>query len=311
MDPEDSPTPPPDREDATITGDPNPALLRALIARIAARYLAIGGPTPSPAHLLVGQLPELLPVPLPLPEDSTIVGTLLRGPYGLTVFLDAPLSPDAVRTFFRERLTAAGWTLPAPNRHMPRAGGFLHVAGADGERLLFCQGPRGPALWLQADPATAGRTPVQLELVTDARHTPCAPQQRAPDPWAALPPLAAPPSAQQFPEGCGSSSDMVYTHARLRTDLDLAAVAAYYTTQLEQAGWRRADAGEAGPLAWSGWAFQQADGQDWQGLLTILARPGRPGEFLLALRADWAAASDAGGWSSGWSVRRASLNLRA
>lgn len=305
MDPKDSPTPPPGPEHATIAGDPDPALLRVLVTRIAGRYLAIGGPTPSPAQLLVGHLPDHLPVPLPVPAGSRIVGTLLRGHHGLTIFLDAPLPPEELRTFFRERLTADGWTTPAPNQHLPRAGGFLPAAAPDRERLLFCQGPRGPALWLQADPATDGQPPVRLELVTDARQTPCAPQQGAPGLWQTLPPLTAPPRAQLLSEGGGSSNDMVHTHAKLRTDRELAAVATHYVTQLEQAGWRRTDAGEAGPCAWSAWRFQDADGQDGQGLLTIVARPDRSGEFLLTLRAEGAAASDGGGWSSsGWVVSR-------
>jgi hypothetical protein len=152
---------------------------------------------------------------------------------------------------------------------------------------------------------TNDQTAVQLELVMNARHTPCAPQQRAHGLGQTLPTLAAPPSGQQFAEGGSSSSDMVHTHAKLHTDLDTAAVSAHYTAQLAQAGWRRTNAGEAGPLAWSSWTFQDADGQDWQALLTILARPDRAGEFLLALRAEWTAASNAGGWpASGWVASR-------
>ena len=305
MDPEDSPTSPTGPEQATITGDADPALLRALVARVAARYLGVGGPARAPARLLVGQLPDHLPVPLPLPEGSRILGTLLRGQFGLTVFLDAPPAPDAVRAFFREQLAGAGWTMPPVNQAAPRPGGFLHVAAADGERLLFCHGPRGPALWLRADAAPDAPTAVQLELLTDARHSPCAPQPRAPGLWPALPSLAAPPRAEQFAEGGGSSTDLVQTHARLRTDRDPAAVAAHYAAQLDEAGWRRTDAGTAGPFAWSGWTFRDADGQEWRGLLTSLARPDRPGEFLLSLRAEWAADGDGGGWAtSGWFTAR-------
>lgn len=61
-------------------------------------------------QLLVGEVPAGLPVELPLPPGSRVVGSLVRGnPRGISIVLDAEQPAEQVLEFYRERLSGAGW----------------------------------------------------------------------------------------------------------------------------------------------------------------------------------------------------------
>ena len=88
------------------------------------------------------------------------------------------------------------------------------------------------------------------------------------------------------------------------SDLEIAAIAAHYTRQLEAVGWTRHAEGQDGPLAWSTWTFQDDDGQNWQGWFFALRTSDQPGKYMLQVHAQW---TDAGGGMPGpvgmaWSI---------
>ena len=68
-------------------------LLRDLVIRLSA---FAGDPRVGNPQLLVGELPQSLPVEIPLPERSRVVGTLIRGPqYATSIRKDGePVSYD-------------------------------------------------------------------------------------------------------------------------------------------------------------------------------------------------------------------------
>ncbi len=269
------------------------------IRELALRLLAFpfpGGPDPGQAELVVGKLAASLPIELPLPPAARVLGTFTRTPHWSTVVLDVELSPQEVLAYYRQQLLPAGWSEPDdPLRH---AGGFAAGMPYQANRVLFCRSARGPALTVQATGRQQAPTDVRLELQSDPRQSPCAPQRRFPGPAQVLPPLLAPPNARQTGLGGSSGPDQAQSTAILATDLDLASLARHYEQQLEGAGWERTDAGCSDPTAWSTWTFAAADGEAWRGLLTVLRRPDLPGRYLLLLQAELRDGEPLGGGGS-------------
>ena len=277
-------TTPPNPPGSAGDADDDVATLRALaLALLVPRS---GGPqTDAEPQLLVGRLPADLPVTLPLPEGSRLLGTLLSG--NPLVVLESELAPDAVISWYEERLLAAGWRqLPAPV-HPHLHGGFVSAAHAEPAahvempRLPFAafvlgeDGQDGPGLGVEAFAGPGGRTVAHLNVHRDGAtafgHIPFRPLQGQ-DPWAAMPALVPPPGVQHWNLGASGGSDRIQADGRIQTDLDLATVAAGYAAQLEESGWQQQDAGVSGPVAWSRWSFGDRDGEPWRGLFVILER---------------------------------------
>ncbi len=274
-------------------GDDQGATL-ALTLRLMGRGFGSFGDD-APARLLVGRLPDPSPVPIPVPDGARVVGSQVLGSVA-TIVLDVDLPEDAALAFYRERLEADEWTPPAQQPGM-HGGGFAPTWR--GPTLMYCRSTRGPSLSVQATAVEGGPTDVRLNLNTDARQSPCAPQPHHPGMRDLLPTLTPPAGARQTPQGGGGGSDSYYSNATVRTDLDPAALGAHYAAQLRDAGWTAQGEGHEGPVAWSAWTFRDGDGEEWRGLLFALRRPETDGAYVVYLRAD-ASAGDAasGGWSS-------------
>ena len=239
-------------------------------------------------QLLVGQLPPDFTSDFPLPPGSRIVGSLQSS--RPTVVLDTAQPADEVVDFYRERLTATGWT--AQEDIPPRQGGFLYSSTFDRRFGNFSRGKDGPSLNVMTYDAPGGRTAVHLTLSPEGaapmygigpRHR----RRMGPDIWRILPPIAPPPRSQQWQEGGSSGGDRVSASARLETDLDLPTVAAHYIAQLEKGGWQRQNSDEHEPVAWSTWISQDEDKEPWSGLFVILKRPEMPRRYWVQVLAEW------------------------
>ena len=274
-------------------GDDQGATL-ALALRLMGRGFNFSGDD-TPTRLLVGRLPDPLPVPIPLPDGARVVGSQILGSVA-TIVLDVDLSEDAALAFYRARLEADGWTPPAqqPGSH---GGGFAPTW--HGPTLVYCRSTRGPSLSVQATAIAGGPADVRLNLTTDPRQSPCAPQPHHGGMRDPLPSLAPPPGARQLPQGGGGGSSGYYSNATVRTDLDPDALGAHYAAQLRNADWTAQGEGHAGPVAWSAWTFRDGEGEEWRGLLFALRRPEVTDEYVVYLRADVSAGDVTfGGWAA-------------
>ena len=233
-------------------------------------------------QLLVGQLPPDLPLELPLPEGSRLLGSLaVENPM---IAIESQLAGEDVVTFYRERLTTAGWTV---QEHFgPMQGGFVHSSRSDHSMATFFTPDDRFTLAVMTAPAPGGRTTVQLTLQGEVAEFRPRLRPHRDDFMAVLPPIRGPKGAMQMPGGGGAGPDHVDTSATLESDLDLATVSAHYLGELAHVGWQQLDAGASGPVAWSTWSFTDQDSAAWQALLLILQRPGRQGNYALTLRAE-------------------------
>ncbi|HEY7350533.1 MAG TPA: hypothetical protein VH599_19650 [Ktedonobacterales bacterium] len=284
----------------------NPENREALLQELALRLTTSPfDPRTQNPQLFVGRLPENLPFELPIPEGSRIIGSLARSATHIDIVLDVPLLPEQTLAFYKEQLQAAGWAEPEQPMGIPQHGGFVHSHMlALSHSALFCKGPHGPALHITAMTEQTGATGVRLDLNLDERESPCGHAARMrrermhrPGMEQLIPPLAPPAGARQMGGGGGGGSDSWYSSATLEADADLATLAAHYATQLEQGGWTRTDAGQHGPVAWHAWTFQDEDQEPWHGFFFMHQSPGKPHDYVLYLRIEWA---NKGEQKSGW-----------
>lgn len=273
--------------------DANASLLHELALRLATYP---GDPRVDEPQLLVGQMPPNLSIEVPIPEGSSILGSLLRSKENIDIVLDCSLTPEEVMQFYKERLTAAGWNELEAMR--PPHGGFVH----SGMRMflnqiVFCGGTQGPAFTVNASKGKNSRTNVQIELNGSSEFSPCAQMSRQRlhrGLHELIPPLYPPQGARQQGGGGSGSTGSWYTSATLLTDAELPTLVAHYHPQLAKGGWTLMGEGQAGPLAWSTWTFQDEDKEPWRGLFFILKTPGQENQFILVVRIEWDKKDDDG-----------------
>jgi hypothetical protein len=267
----------------SLSADENSASLRELAERLLQLRFPDDPNTPGDTRLLVGTLPAALPVEIPLPDGCPIVGSVERARHGVTAVLDCTQPPAEILDFYKQRLTAAGWTSPE-TPHMQ--GGFQHTFFAN--HATYCYSARGPALSVQANAGPNAPSDVRLDLQTDPRFSPCSRQHRMATRGlvSLIPALSPPQHSRQLAAGGGGGGTSWRSDATLQTDLDLDTLASHYGSQLESAGWTSAGTGQDGPLAWSTSTFRDSDDEPWRGLFFILKRPDAASDHFLTVRVD-------------------------
>jgi hypothetical protein len=279
------------------------ALAEDLAARLAGWHPDIRPDLPPP-QLLPATVPDDLPAPLPLPDDATIIGTVRHtapalGPVQtLLLLVDTPLTVEQVRAFYEDCLVRAGWSEVQMQGRDPGAmGGFVHTthAVAVGFALTATHDAVGMHLTLDAHRAPDGTARVQMVAVVYPPGSPWIAGRAVSHlhstlryPHGLLPPLPLPPGTIVISGGGrGSTTSNVESAMDVETDMDRAILAAFFTPQLEQAGWTQQDAGEDGALTWSTWAFVDPAGAPWRGVLHVLRCPERARRHRLSLVAEW------------------------
>ena len=287
--------------------DTTPGAREDLLRELALRLSTFpGDPRNEDPQLLVGKLPDNLAIPVPMPENSRVLGALIRGPESIDVILDSALPPAAVMSFYKESLAASGWNELDEMRPAMHEGGFVHTGfRAFENHATYCKGPDGPAFTVNAYERKQGLTDVRLDINFGNEYSPCGQPNRMQQRMAyhhmrnLIPPLEPPKGAKQQGGGGGGGGDSWHSSATLDAETPLEALATHYAAQLLRGGWTQNDAGIAGPLAWSTWTFQDEDNEPWNGLFLILKRPGKERQYFLEVRADWDRKEEKrGGWFS-------------
>jgi len=115
-----------------VEGD-DPAATLALALRLLGRGFDFSND--APMRLLVRQLPDSLPVVIPVPDGAHVVGSQILGPLA-TIVLDVDQPAEQVLDYYRARLVADGW-MPQPDH---QTGGFAPAWLAPA--LLYCRSAR-------------------------------------------------------------------------------------------------------------------------------------------------------------------------
>jgi hypothetical protein len=243
--------------------------------------------------LLPGQMPGDLPVEVPLPEGAQLVGSV-RWTETAEVIFDTGMSRDEVIRFYEAHYLPQGWTKP-DLMHFGMGGGFTH-SGFPDLGAYFCKDGSNSWLHIRAMEVPGEPTSMYVSVSTNTEQSPCSHNQRREiarmriDFMDVVPALSPPEGARQIGGSSGGGGDSYRSEAHLKTDLDMEAVSTHYNSQLEQAGWTRSGAGNAGPVAWSTWDLTYED-ENWHVLFTAMAQPWSEGEYKLLLEAEAESAS--------------------
>ncbi len=265
----------------------------ALLAELAQRWRV--GPTgavraANVLQLLPGQLPDAMPLTVPIPAGSRLVGSVLRGAGGQTtsvgVVLDAPGSVVDLRADYQQALARQGWYPPprGVERAMPGGGMAVRVPpGLEGGwQGWYCDARSRLALSLGIDARPSGLSDVRVG-VSDSPRGAC----ELPPTWPTgsqrggsfLPALQQPPGEQLRPRSAGFSGTGDADDFDLLSDRSAMELEAHFARQLAAVGWQRQAGEAAGSFAWSLWnaghvSTPEGGEGDWQGLLYVLAVPG-------------------------------------
>lgn len=144
-------------------------------------------------------------------------------------------------------------------------------------------------------PLGEGLADLRLNLLTNARHSPCEmePPMRGEPVHGDMPfpPLNAPPGVQQSRGSSGSGTREGGLRLTFHTDADLLGAIsaeqteAHYREQLTEAGWILLDNNTAGPSAWSTRRFTDDGGETWGATLLIIKSPWAEDSLFAYLRA--------------------------
>jgi hypothetical protein len=259
----------------------NPDLLRELAMRLLSQP---SGPPGAllPVQLLPGALPPDLPLSLPMPDGSRLIGSAVHpqfpsGRY-TDVVLDVPGRPAQVLTFYRTALATLGWT--EPNSKF-RAPGFQPDVPVGND--LFCAGPTGPWLGIMAYGQATGVADVRI-MVHEDFPGPCPSSNPGPGappgPFVgaeSVPSLDTPPGVQVLSTAVGApvvgGGMSIFISAGVAiSDEPADAIEAAYADQLTVAGWTMTDSGSDGLTAWSAWTLPGP--VDQTAFLSVTAVPG-------------------------------------
>jgi hypothetical protein len=246
-------------------------------------------------QLLVGSLPDPLPIHIPMPKGTRVIGTLVRGSRSLDIILEVPLTNTEVRNFYAQELKEEGWEPPEgmPDmgmRHGGFAPGFARMGMGSYE---FYTHNSGVNLNVQIANEAQGQSDVRLTLNknenTRATRMRRQRMQQRHDTFSMLPTLQPPEGA--FQHGGGGSSGgngEVHTSAVLilQDALSITDIIDHYAKQLVNANWAQTDAEVATHSAWSAWEFRDEFDEQWQAMFSLVKLPGEGIRYQLNLRAE-------------------------
>jgi len=212
-------------------------------------------------QVFVGELPDKMPVELPIPKNAKILGSMVTEEACIDILFDVNQTSEQVFDFYRESLANNNWSEVGQSRGI--------VWGSD--RITFCRGLLSPSLTVSAYTVREGPTEVRLNVNTDQEKSLCI---RDDDDYRKpLPKLVAPFGVRQYGTSGNYMGTSTIESTTLNTDMNSSALEIYFSDQLKEANWTRLSGGQNGPLAWSTWIFMDEDGLDWSGQLFALEIP--------------------------------------
>lgn len=292
------------------------AALRELAVRLLAEdggrsgrtYSVLSGgialPPPPAVDLRVGEMPERLPVSLPVPPGGRLLGSYDRQDRVARtweIVLDVPVGTGDPRAFYEQILTSAGWTRarsPFAALDDEFGGGFVDREGLEQERRLrqaaMDAEDRDTFRRSYCPPAGAGNTQLTVATLSVANgyqdvrlhgertgnllcsrpgdlDLPRAPVQ--------LPSLLVPDDVSIVKDSGSSSQRPVGSGEVVRSTRSVSDLEGYFAGLLRDAGWTRLDGGAETLLGWSTWRVAGDTG--WEAYLAVIARPGTDLRYLV------------------------------
>jgi len=235
------------------------------------------------------QLPDELPVELPLIEQSQVIASLQEG-QTFTILMRVPLHPLRIQSWYSNRLRIIGWLQWQPDEvlvdfHMfgTRTSGH----GYDPNPLLtFRYHPQLLSLTLQTYPIDENTTFLKLKVFANNLFYSSHQEE-----WECnvinllpVPQLVSPPDANIRKLHAGGSEKEWDSEAEVQTLLNGLDLLTHYDAQLVESGWTRQLSRVQERLLWSVWNLHDRNNQVWQLLLSFVADSNHPNHYATSLR---------------------------
>ncbi|MEM9922204.1 MAG: hypothetical protein AAF915_00360 [Cyanobacteria bacterium P01_D01_bin.50] len=234
------------------------------------------------SQLIIGKLPDKLPVEIPQPLESQVLGSIIRGEYSYEIALDTPQSAAQVKSFYQNQLTDKGWK---QQEDMSPKRAFAISASDIDENLNYCKSEKGPLLTLNLNQSENTPTEVSISLNTNESGSSCRFLIRGlPFNFAKTPILKPPANTKVIPKPIGGfSSEMSNSMATLETQLNLQQLNQHYMNQMQKAGWEKMPDTKNTQTTLSMWLLKDKDNLKWQGIMSIKPVEGKSGQYLANL----------------------------
>jgi hypothetical protein len=261
----------------TLEGD-------AQFRRLARRALSYGG---GEAQLFPGQLPKALPVDLPLPPQTQIIGSIVRtkgtgiyqiAPGSSEVYLDVSDTAEHIQAFYQQRLPALGWTKSESLSSLNK--GF--IPSTFSYPAVFCKSPAGPSIQLIVSPVLDAPTDVRLTFSNSDTLCKSA-NSRLFANESPLPTLSSAPQTEVLPLSRGGGNMVYESSAHLNTKLSSQALVQHYELQMERAGWTQQNRQHSGDNFWSSWKWKDSKGKFWQAYLALIKTESKSNQYFASI----------------------------
>ncbi|MEM7552535.1 MAG: hypothetical protein AAF378_00265 [Cyanobacteria bacterium P01_A01_bin.84] len=232
------------------------------------------------SQLLLGKLPDKLPVEIPQPSNTQILASIQRGESYYEMVLNVPQGSAQVESFYENQLTQKGWK---QHRSTSPKQAFA-TSATQKDDLNFCKSEKGPALRLNLNqPAQDTPTEVSISLDANESNSFCRFLSGGlPFAFAKTPTLKPPANTKVIPKPIGGySSEMSHSKATLESDeLNLEQLNQHYISQMQQAGWTKMADTKNNQTTFSLWTLKDKDNNIWQGMMSIKPIPNKSGQYL-------------------------------
>lgn len=233
-------------------------------------------------QILIGQLPDELPVELPFFDEAQLVGSFVIQPDYFRILFDVLLPLDETRNLYREHFLNLGWQeqelfpqdykgfIAAPKvvqRRINQTTKFWHKQ----QEIELC-------LELNPCPDESQTTNLFLTFVKSPKSETLEVLKLPP-----FPPLENPPDVKRI-NSSGADSEGYSSHVHLLSNLKLHELLSHYSAQFEQNGWEVFGSGQDGVVVWKSWTMKGIKEHDWVGLLNITQLGGVQDQFVIYVR---------------------------
>jgi hypothetical protein len=252
--------------------------LRAFIERwFAPMYMY--GSSNGDVIIRLDEMPDDIPVELPLPQDTDFVASI-QTPYDWQILFDVSPPAEDMLSLYAKILADANWK-PAPEN--VQGGGFVSPVE---NWSVFCHDEAGVALTVQTYQLPYDQTGMRLTLNTKDIQYMCDPQGSGyvDQDYEMLPVLKTPSDALVTGGGSSSGGGTAESASDIKTNLTTAELNAYFSNQLETAKWSRTDGDDTDNFSWSSWETVDDQEDRWNGILIILKNPVEEGLLYAMMR---------------------------
>ena len=227
--------------------------------------------------LFIGKLPDNLPVEVPQPGNSQVVGTIQRGKDNYQIELDVPQSAAQVESFYENQLTQKGWKQqkqPSPQQ------AFAITANQSNKSSSYCESAKGPSINLSISQLEKTSTSVSIGLSTNKNNHFCRYLSGgSPFDIVEVPSLKPPENTKVIPNPMRTfGSEISNSKATLESQLNIEQLKQHYINQMQQAGWTKTADAKNTQTNLSVWTFK---GQEniWEGIMRIKPVEGKSGQY--------------------------------